>query len=633
MNTFMPRLKTTVLMAAAFCIGFGLTSILLAGDLDTRDLASVGSRLPAAISIPLSLESDDLPTIVEQELRRGAHRPGDRELERARRQVADELDASLEQLNSRPLGRWAVRTFHLEKLECEIARSSADRDTLSEIAARFDTHRAKCEEFALTSLHRSLVHFTTLLEIAGDNGFDERFDEQLNKLSTAWSNFERSHDETHFAEVRDAYAWLARYEQASPVRNWLATHTSYPNVKIEVSAPFCNALIPHRLEHAFAIETENEGTQLRGDGSLSGALRASFEPDENRGVVVLRFIGDGTANVTGQRGAAAVDAETQLDFTIQQRLEIDRDIYLAETPDIDIHVASAPVAARVQANPLFRQIGSRTAMTVASRKRKTTEKGAEEQFRKMLVQHLDERRQTLAAAKRVAGRWLDELLERGGLEPTLHAHTTDDALVVESHLVNSLQLGAARAPAQDELPAGSLRLSVHESAINNGSPLLAGVRVGEQDFRAMLFETFSLTPDDNKSERGSGLASFLTLAADPLSVHFDDDVARLTLRIERFTAEGKPELAGLWTVTTSYRARLVEAGIELRRVGGIEVASDDSAGTKELQSILPRFLVSHASSDGITPVGEILRSLDLRIAELALDSGWMTIVVGQQESE
>lgn len=127
--------------------------------------------------------------------------------------------------------------------------------------------------------------------------------------------------------------------------------------------------------------------------------------------------------------------------------------------------------------------------------------------------------------------------------------------------------------------------------------MMTGKTFGEADFRSTFFETLSFVPDENRAERGSGLAAFITLADDPLEVRLADGSIALTLRVASFTTGDEPidrtrDNDEPWTVHVRYRLTQTEdAGAVAMRKAPPTVEPRVAEGSAELEALMPRFFV------------------------------------------
>jgi hypothetical protein len=110
-------------------------------------------------------------------------------------------------------------------------------------------------------------------------------------------------------------------------------------------------------------------------------------------------------------------------------------------------------------------------------------------------------------------------------------------------------------------------------------------------------------------------------------VHFGDGCVDVELRIARLEPEGRPAIDGPWRVRARYRLSLSTSEVAATREAAPVVEPTDVPGAEALREIAPRFFVRHASSSGISTVGEFARSLDLNTAELKVENGWLTLVI------
>ena len=118
---------------------------------------------------------------------------------------------------------------------------------------------------------------------------------------------------------------------------------------------------------------------------------------------------------------------------------------------------------------------------------------------------------------------------------------------------------------------------------------------------------------------------------DPLDVRIHDGQVFVTVRLSSVSDDQLVEPRGPYTVSTSY-SPIIEAGrTRLVRTSPITIEPNDSTETEKLQEVLSRFFVPEASSSGSQPLAALLAPATLRLHQLKLDDGWLTLILNLEE--
>ncbi|HWA99558.1 MAG TPA: hypothetical protein VG713_13740 [Pirellulales bacterium] len=590
-----------------------------------RSAQAVGLGLLIVVARAMAAEnSTELAPVVDRALGESEIVSAE-ELESGRRGLVVALRRVLGSLEREPSGEYVGRIMQLHELEHRLADEQPDLAALRLIERAWSPQLLVRTPVPMDAVATAMRAYVALLAAAKDTDRGDRCRDQLDRLLAAWNAYRDR--QASFDEVREHYAWLAAHRAASPVRAWLQERASHPNLSIEVSKSFCQSLLPASVEQRVTIDENDDGTRLAGRGQMHGTFELTLEPNDRQAVASINFVGQGHTNVVAHRGSAKVDARCSLSLRASQRVLLDDTFRLAGPPTIDVHVGSEPLSASLAVRtPLFRQIGSRAALTVARRKHEAGDHAAEEKLREQLEADFRERTQALLAGLAAAKQIVMQQLSTAGMSVGISARSTTDALQVGLCLASDRQLAAPEPPPSGDLPQRSLRLTAHESLVNNYGALLGGETIGEQDFRAKVFETFALVPMPNPAERGSGLPTFLTLADDPVRVRFVDDCVALTLRIASFTTGDGRTIAGPWIVHARYHVMTTDAGVEVQRQGNVAVEPRGDIAV-ELAKLLPHYLVDRACSNGISMLGEFGAAMNLKTTNVTIDRGWASIVV------
>lgn len=410
---------------------------------------AIGCMLPLGLAIAVDTSSDLLP-LIDDAIRDVSTVSSDGAAV-ARNEVIKASRDVRKRLTDEPIGQWLVGEMRLDELERQLTDVQPDIASLRSIERSWHRDTLSHLPVNVADLTTATRGHLAMLQVSRDPDHVACCRRQLTELRDVWIAHRRGVGD--FDEVNHHYSWLAERDAASVVRAWLDEHASWPNLWLEASQSFCESLLPESIERHFTIDENNDGTALTGRGTLHGALRLAFEASDDQAIARLGFAGHGQTELVGHRGSAKVDARSTLELRASQQFIFDDNLRLGGPADIDVHVGSEPLSATVKAGaPLMRQIGSRAAMSMATRKREVNDRQAEERLRARIEREFAERLQSLTAAIATFENTMTQQLAPEGLSVDLRGNSTTASLAIGLRLAGDRHLAAPNLATSEPLP-------------------------------------------------------------------------------------------------------------------------------------------------------------------------------------
>ncbi|HQU41177.1 MAG TPA: hypothetical protein PK867_00135, partial [Pirellulales bacterium] len=352
-----------------------------------------------------------------------------------------------------------------------------------------------------------------------------------------------------------------------------------------------------------------------------------------RGVVHVGFRGVGNLDITAVKGRATVRARGQTQITAAQPVFLTHAGFAVGTPTSAVRhrTTGSSVSLGVRCRVL-RRVLTRVAGRVVGRQQAANDLKVAQRTQGQVEKQLQ------AESRRVAGQG-NQTIESFGLfaalgpDPAsrLRLRTTAGYLEWLGRYAGETQFASPAGPPDAVRGNHAVLFQVHESAVNNSQRFIAGRLVNEADFREIVFSTFGLVPSDDEEVAGRIPASIVFAQDGPLTIAIRDGKLLITVRLDAIRGNGSMRQGGPFTVKTVYRVQVGEGPVKLIREGPIEIEPSSSTETEVVREILSRFFVSEATSDGTPPLAAVLAPAVLRLEQLSLVDGWLTLALKLDE--
>ncbi|HUY34984.1 MAG TPA: hypothetical protein VMV69_19710 [Pirellulales bacterium] len=614
---------------------------LVVGGLAT--ISCFGAFCAAALAEQAPAAPDAVLNAIRQS--RGAfHAPTEDELARAKSEAVAARDALAKELALLPNGESLGEELGLNDLAEQLGqarpdRSQSDLAELDDLQRTLQFNRASAKGPNYDRLRAALIRYLQFLRSSAGPRVVEEYGRRIEQLEGAWRAYmalapaERVRP-PELAQVHDAYAWLARHGQATAATDRVRDAVSYPNHVMIATEHFIDRAVARPpdqpVDQPITRDETQDGTRISVRGNVKGHTHATLEPDANHGAVRVHFHGDGVSKITARRGRVTVHARGDTRVESSEMVHLSDQGAAAHAPRVNIRHRTTPYAVCVDLRSrLLRKVVGKLACRAAWKQQPTSDRQAAARARRQVDEQMRAR-----SAEFVRGANLTiedlEVFSLLGPDPSekLKVSTTPTHLRWSGEYASELQFAAPSAPPAVRPDAAAV-VQIHESAINNTERLMAGRTTNEADFREMLFDQFGLVPTGDDQIAGR-VAAELTLAEhEPITVHFDDEIARMTMRLSSVRDRREIFDAQPWTARAEYRAQVDARHLSIVRES-LTIEPADAAGADRVRDILSRFLVAGASRVPTRPDASKLAK-EFKLGDLTFKRGWLTIVLAPRK--
>ncbi len=491
-------------------------------------------------------------------------------------------------------------------------------------------------------VRRQLRQYLLVCRAAGHPQLKAQYEAVLDRLSSDLGAIGPDFASGTTLSLARTLAWLEDAQQAAELRHRVAGHFALPNVSLRISGRLLDAALGGPVEETAPVEDVILDTTIYGTGHTRGQATVELVPSLGAGEWDIVFRGITKTEATGYSSGATVQSTSVTQLGIRKRLRTD---------GRRITALAAQAAAVVEST-----LGSVTpgrggwraqqeAWRRAEAQRPASDRIAAEHAQQRAAARMDQEvGQQIEAINRWLDRWIGGLEQRGAWPAWLRAYSTAHAL----HWA-AVQGGGSLLAAPLPPPAASaqadLVLQIHESAINNtAARVLAGMVLREDRLMGWLAEVFGplgppFQPDTEAEPWTVQLAQQL-----PVSVAFDSGQWAVTLRGDRYTAEGRefPELdltliyqiepAGLgWQAVRQGELRVYPRGYVPGR--GVQLSARQQALRSILQRRLSRWFDPRWTPGELKLPAPWDRAGPLELVQWDSRQGWMTLAWRRKTQE
>lgn len=456
----------------------------------------------------------------------------------------------------------------------------------------------------------------------------EALSKRLDQLSTALQTPPTGSDIEREREIGLVVSFLSASKQTPELLQLIHTQFSQPNVRVLASADFISRQFTRPVHQATPVNEMILGTHVCGQSWLTGsvtpqlidnprsasirlALHANFSSDNigtNRGVKVYTR---GSANIYASESILLTDnglvsmGDTCVSGALRSDItNIDHRLRIVEK------IASKKAA---EQKPIANQIGEGR---LKSRLGK--------QFHLQLQEQLSEANSRLAPPPLPA-------LQRFGVDrPVRSTSTSNQYLNVLWKQQSKLQLassGICRLPT----PTQGISFQIHQSALINAiDPVLSGRILRNGDLNKLVAQ-FGVAPNQKMMEEAKEEPWSITMAGyHPVEVEFDDQLVRFRIRTTKLD-RGDQALDQQASIVASYRIVLIDGGIQLERVGDVQIDFVGKAQRGLRAVTLRSFLKNKFDTvfkpqlfdKPLRPTDRLPSNIALQLREVQIDDGWL----------
>lgn len=552
--------------------------------------------------------------------------PDERQLEQSQARVLTAYRAFSSQLAEVPDGQGTAEELGLPLLAEALAQSMPDVDTLAAIDKKLRRNSPGAKAAAFDRLCDTMRNYVRLVRASRADDLPGQFTDWMDRLETAYTRYAQDRSADNLLAVAEAHDWLSAHGQVPNVLEQVRRETVHENHRMRFSADFLNRLVGQRVSTPMTSDEQSQGAQVRVRGTLAGTLNSSLVPDEERGVIHIGFRGVGNSKITAVKGIATVRARGRTEVDAAQPVYLTPAGFAVGAPRSTArHRTTGSCVSLSMRSRVLRRLLTPIANRVVAKQQASSDRQASNKTKRQVDEQL-------RAESTKFARQGNQTLESFGIfaalgpNPTsrLRLRTTENYLEWLGRYAGDTQFASPAGPPDSSGSDHAVLFQVHESAVNNSQKFIAGQLVNEADFREAVYTTFGLVPDDDAPE-GRVQASILFAEDNPLRLAIHDGQLAITARLDGVNIDGQTRPGGPFTVTTAYRLDVGDGPVKLIRAGPITIEPAGSSGVEGLEQALARFFVSQAEAGSSNPLDALLAPAILRLQELSLSDGWLTL--------
>lgn len=548
--------------------------------------------------------------------------------------AADRLALALQNDPDRSNATGWAAFLQLSDMQAELRNDQPDLGRLDAIYARFASGQEGLELALFAEVRRALRQYLLVCRAAGHPELKKQYETVLDRLTGQLDACSRELSSNTALSLSRSLAWLEDAQQAAALRRSVAEQFAHPNVCLRISGRLLDAALGGVVDQTGPVEDVILSTVIRGTDHTRGRAAVELVPSLGAGELDIVFRGVTETKATGYSSGAVVQSTSVTHIGVRKRLRTD-----------GRQITSLPAQAAAQVETTLHSVdpgrggwrAQQEAWRRAEAERETSDRIAEEHARQRAAARMDQEvGQQLEALQAWLDRWCGGLEQRAAWPRSFRAYTTAHALhwtAVQAHgswLASPLPPPVASAHAD-------LVLQLHESAVNNTcARLLGGMVLREDRLGQWLAEVFGpLAPRFAPPAEGEPWTVQLAQQF-PVTVRFEERQWAITLRGDRYTADGRefPEL----DITLIYQIEPAGLGWQAVRQGELRVyprgfvpgqGAQLSARQQALRNILQRRL-SRLFDERWSP-GELKlpapweRAGPLELVQWDARQGWMTL--------
>ena len=414
-----------------------------------------------------------------------------------------------------------------------------------------------------------------------------------------------------------------------------------PNLLIEVSRDFANTAANARpIDQTGPVNERKGKMSLNGMQHTQGIVGVEFVPSNNGMVMDLLLRGGTTANTNACQGPVCLNLTTRVSYTARKRVYADengvRELGPAiSEPSLDENTLNCLATKfRGPLDPMVRRIVTR----VYNKKQAQIEADVLRDARKTVSDQFDQNAAKQFIELNAKYREKREPIEKRGIFPQRFRFISSEEEIGIRALLND-PTNQGRTFATVPLIQGNtdIALRIEESLLNNAThTLFAGKTFTGEELDKEFTSLLKPLMGEIKTTDTSDKPFSITFPDEkPIEIHFDKQMATVTLRGSKFTA-GDNEFDA-WDINAVYKLTKTEKGLVADRVGELKifprgfVQGKDKLGLREqtlrklLEKKFGRVLKPKFEVDEITFQEPLDKIGTLVTTQVESDKGWLVL--------
>jgi hypothetical protein len=440
-------------------------------------------------------------------------------------------------------------------------------------------------------------------------------------------------------EIADAVQTLRFAESADAVRvaNAINTHYRNANVRLALSQPMLERMLPAVDSKTVPVRTRILGSRIRGTSQIQSDLHVQLTPSPDRWSLSLKTKGNVQTKSTGINGPVAIRTFGNSGFLATTPIEVTP--RGAKIGDSDVNVRGRARLREMRTDydrwpligSLVRGVAENRYQSLAPRSNRIGNQKIREQIETEIETQLQ--KQIGRATDRLSEMVLGPL-GRLRLDPKVtDMQTTDERLLARYRLAGDWQLGAFT-PRPRALRSSLMSVQVHQSALNNtleqlvprDQPIL--IRDMFRD-SAEMFGQQGHVPEDIPQDVMVRFAR-----TRPITVEIDEGRMWVTLRIVSLTRTDRLDLTQ-FIVRAAYKPQVSGMQASLVRDGHLRISGPRMSMRERLplRAIFNRVLSPNRPLTLITSrLADHATTEGLAVSQLELRGGWIAMSISESDA-
>jgi hypothetical protein len=435
-------------------------------------------------------------------------------------------------------------------------------------------------------------------------------------------------------EIANAVQTLRFAHSADAVRvaNAINTHYRNANVRLALSKPMLERMLPAVEPKTVPVRTRILGSRIRGTSRIQSDLDVQLTPSPDRWSLSLNTNGNVQTKSTGFNGPVTIGSLGRSGFLAKTPIEVTaRDVKIG---DSDVNVRSRIELRELRTEydgwpligSLVRGVAENRYQAMEARANRIGNQKVRTQIKTEIDQQLE--RQIGQATNRLSEMVLGPL-GKLRLDPKVtDMQTTSERLLARYRVAGDWQLGAFT-PRPRALSSSLMSVQVHQSALNNtleqlvprDQPILIGDMLRES---AEMFGRQGHVPEDIPGD-----VMVLFARTRPITVEIDEGRMWVTLRIVRLTRTNHLDLTQ-FIVRACYKPQVSGMRASLVRDGHLRISGPRMSMRERLpvRAIFNKVLSPNQPMPLITSrLAEHAATEGLAVSQLELRGGWIAISI------
>ncbi|HET6881556.1 MAG TPA: hypothetical protein VFI31_15440 [Pirellulales bacterium] len=587
---------------------------------------AVGARSASGAETPAAELTQLLRAI--RDARAECHLPTEVELSGAKSAALAACERLAARLADAPDGKIAAEQLQLPELLEALQNEGTDAAVLERADKALHRNRPGTKGVEFDRVRSTVEKYLRLLRASQTDDLPQQTAQQIDLLEQALRRYAADRSDDHVQQVSGPFLWLWDHGQIMELLVKVHKQTVHTNHRMRFSDSFLNRVLAQPITEPVTSNEMNEGARVIVRGTLNGKLSSVLVPHESQGVIHVSFEGLGKSNISAYKGKATVRGRGQTNIHASQPVYLTTSGFRVGTPQSRVSHRTTGNTVNVQTNCRWlRPLMNHIAAKVVSHQQAENDCKAAQRTRRQV----EERLKTESARMVKEG---NQTIDSFGLfaalgpepESRLRLRTTTEYLEWLGRYAGDRQFGAPAGPPEFAPGNHAVLFQAHESAINNAQQFVVGETVNDADFRELVYSTLGLVPIGDEQIAGRIPATITFAEENPLDVRFRDGQVFVKLRLVEI-ADDHLVGRGLYTVSTSYIPRTGPEGTKIVRNSPIKIEPADTPEIEKLQEILSRFLVPEADPGNMESLQAFFKPDKLRLHQLKLIDGWLTLVL------